>query len=76
MVMRNPTMTLEELRTELQRRGIHKGYASLKRMIQTGALPFVTVLNTGATNRCTYHIPRVGFERWADEYAPLADEAG
>lgn len=66
--MEKPRMTLQEVLTEMRRRGMSIGQATLADMIEAGKVPFATMIGYGDTGRRSFLIMRKDFERWADEY--------
>lgn len=66
--MGKPRMTLQEVLTEMRRRGMSIGQATLADMIEAGKVPFATMIGYGDTGRRSFLIMRKDFERWADEY--------
>lgn len=66
--MGKPRMTLQEVLTEMRRRGMSIGQATLADMIEAGEVPFATIIGYGDTGRRSFLIMRKDFERWADEY--------
>lgn len=62
-------MTLEAVRTELGKHGMHMGNKAIAECIEQGIFPFGTVISTGKTGRRTFIIMKADFEKWLEEKA-------
>lgn len=60
-------MSLDDVVAELRDRGFPIGKKTLADMIESGQLPFGSVVSSGATGRRTFLILRSDFEAWADQ---------
>ena len=66
--MKQPRMTLEDVRAEMRARGLHIGQATLADMIEAGKVPFATMIGYGPTGRRSFLVLRADFEEWAKKY--------
>lgn len=66
--MGKPRMTLNEVLTEMRRRGMSIGQATLADMIEAGKVPFATMIGYGDSGRRSFLILRADFEEWAKKY--------
>lgn len=66
--MKRPNMTVADVIQDMRDRGFCISQRSFSMAVDSGAFPFVRVLNTGATGRKTLLIFRKDYEAWADDY--------
>lgn len=62
-------MTLEAVRAELGKHGMHMGNKAIAECIERGIFPFGTVISTGKTGRRTFIIMKADFDKWLEEKA-------
>ncbi len=67
-----PRMTVNDVLTEMRRRGMSIGQETLANGIADGTFPFGKVMGIGKAGRRNFLILRRDFEKWAEDY--LGDE--
>lgn len=63
-----PRMTVNDVLTEMRKRGMPIGQGTLSDGIADGTFPFGKVISTGKAGRRNFLILRADFERWAKTY--------